>query len=153
MLCWWSTEQETNSKRALLQGEGRWGLKRPCVQWPQHCTFRQLGRDPPRDHLRNRTKVASGSCIHERETLLWKSSSAPMRVCSGKQYLTISLLGLCSPYGLGGSVQPPSLCALVRCWWSPELETTSKRALLRGEGGWGLKRPCGHWPQHTTLAC
>ena len=46
---------------------------------------------------------------------------------------------------------PPSLCALVICWWSPELETTSKHALLQGEGGWGLKRPCVHGPQHPTL--
>ena len=149
--CWWSPELETTSKRALLRGEGGWGLKRPCGHWPHHPTLPQLGREPLRAHLRSGTKLASGSCIHERETLLWKSSSAPMRVCSGKQYLTISLLGLCSPYGLGGSVLPPSLCALVICWWSPELETTSKHALLQGEGGWGLKRPCVHGPQHPTL--
>ena len=46
---------------------------------------------------------------------------------------------------------PTAPLALVLCWWSPELETNSKRALLRGEVGWGLKRPCVHWPQHPTL--
>ena len=87
VLCWWSQELETNTKRALLCGEGGWCLKRTRVQWPHFPNFRQLGRDPPRTHLKNGTKRASGSCIHESETLLGKPSSAPMRVCSGKQGL------------------------------------------------------------------
>ena len=151
MLARGSPELETNSKRALLQGEGGWGLKRPCVHWPQHPTLRLLGRDPPRAHLRKGTKRASGSCLLERETLLGKASSAPVRVCSAKQRLPVSPLGLCSPFGLGGSGLPPAPCAPVLGRGSPELETTSKRALLQGEGGWGLKRPCVHWPQHPTL--
>jgi len=61
VLWWWSLELETYSKRALLWGEGGWGLKRPCVQWPHQPNFRQLGRDPPRAHLRNGTKLSSGS--------------------------------------------------------------------------------------------
>ena len=77
VLCWWSLELDTNSKRALLQEEGRWGLKRPCVQWPHHPIFLQLGRDPPSAHLRKGTKLASGSCIHERETLLWETKLSP----------------------------------------------------------------------------
>ena len=97
VLCWWSLEMETNSKRALLQGEGGWGLKRPCVHWPQHPILCQLGRDPARAHLRKGTKLASGSCIRESETLLGKPSSAPMRVCSGKQRILVSPLGLCLP--------------------------------------------------------
>ena len=97
VLCWWSLELDTNSKRALLQEEGRWGLKRPCVHWPQNSTFRQLGRDPARAHLRKGTKLVSGSCIRESETLLGKPSSAPMRVCSGKQRVLVSPLGLCLP--------------------------------------------------------
>ena len=96
-LCWWSLEMETNSKRALLQGEGGWGLKRPCVQGPHQPNFRQLGRDPPRAHLRKGTKLASGSCIRESATLLGKPSSAPMRVCSGKQRFLVSALAHCSP--------------------------------------------------------
>ena len=127
------------------------GLKRPCVHWPQHPTLRLLGRAPPRAHLRKGTKRASGSCLLERETLLGKASSAPVRVCSAKQRLPVSPLGLCSPFGLGGSGLPPAPCAPVLGRGSPELETTSKRALLQGEGGWGLKRPCVHWPQHPTL--
>ena len=87
VLCWRSKELETTSKRALLHGEGGCGLQRPCVPWPLHPTLRQLGRDPPRTHLKNGTKRASGSCIHESETLLGKPSSAPMSVCSGKQGL------------------------------------------------------------------
>ena len=146
-----SLELETTSKRALLQGEGGWGLQRPCVHWPQHPTLRLLGRDPPRAHLRKGTKRASGSCLLERETLLGKASSAPVRVCSAKQRLPVSPLGLCSPFGLGGSGLPPAPCAPVLGRGSPELETTSKRALLQGEGGWGLKRPCVHWPHHPTF--
>ena len=90
-------ELETNSKRALLQGEGGWGLKRPCVHWPQHPTLCHLRRDPARDHLRKGTKLASGSCFRESETLLGKPSSALMRVCSGKQRFPVSPLGLCLP--------------------------------------------------------
>ena len=85
MLCWKSLELETYSNRALLWGEGGWGLKRPCVHWPQDPTFRQLGRDPPRALLRKGTELASGSCICESETLLRNPSSGPMRFCSGKQ--------------------------------------------------------------------
>ena len=47
VLCWWSSELDINSKHALLQGEGGWGLIRPCVHWPQHPILRQLGREPP----------------------------------------------------------------------------------------------------------
>ena len=72
LFCWWSLELETNSKRTLLQEEGGCGLKRPCVHWPHQPTFRQLGRDPPRAHLRKGTKLVSGSCIRESETLLGK---------------------------------------------------------------------------------
>ncbi len=46
VLCWWSLEMETNSKCALLCGEGGWGQKRPCVHGPHHPTFCQLGRNP-----------------------------------------------------------------------------------------------------------
>ena len=74
VLCWWSLEMETNSKCALLCGEGGWGQKRPCVHWPQQPTFCQLGRDPARAHLRKGTKLASGSCIRESATLLGKPS-------------------------------------------------------------------------------
>ena len=121
------------------------------MHWPQHPTLRLLGRDPPRAHLRKGTKRASGSCLLERETLLGKASSAPVRVCSAKQRLPVSPLGLCSPFGLGGSGLPPAPCAPVLGRGSPELETTSKRAPLRGESRCGLKRPCVHWPQHRKL--
>ena len=59
--------------------------------------FRQLGRDPPRDHLRKATKLASGSCIRESETLLGKPSSAPMPDSSGKQRILDSPLAHFSP--------------------------------------------------------
>ena len=97
VLCWWSLEMETNSKRALLQEEGGWGLKKPCVHWPQHPTLCPLWRDPARVDLRKGTKLASGSCIRESATLLGKPSSALMRVCSGKQCSPVSPLGLCLP--------------------------------------------------------
>ena len=62
---------------------------------PPH--FLEVGRDPARAHLRKGTKLASGSCIHESETLLGKPSSAPMLVCSGKHRFLVSPLGLCLP--------------------------------------------------------
>ena len=68
--------------------------KNACVHWPQHPTLCQLGRDPARAHLRKGTKLASGSCIRESATLLGKPSSAPMRVCSGKQRFHVSPLSL-----------------------------------------------------------
>ena len=74
VICWWSPELETTSKHALLQGEGGWGLKRPCVHGPHHPTFCQLGRNPARAHIRKGTKLASGSCIRESATLLGKPS-------------------------------------------------------------------------------
>ena len=64
-LCLWSLEMETNSKCALLCGEGGWGLKRPCVHWPHHPPFCQLGRNPARAHFRKGTKLTSGSCFRE----------------------------------------------------------------------------------------
>ena len=146
-----SLELETNSKRALLQGEGGWGLKTPCVHWPKHPTLCQLGRDPPRAHLRKGTNLASGSCIRQRETLRRKSSSAPMRVCSGKQRFQVSPLGVYLPYGQGESGLPLAPCALVLCWWSLELEFNSKRALFWGDCGSGLKRPGVHWPHKPNF--
>ena len=74
VLFWWSLEMETNSKCALLCGEGGWGQKRPCVHRPQQATFRQVGRDPARAHLTKGTKLASGSCFRESATLLGKPS-------------------------------------------------------------------------------
>ena len=152
VLCWWSLELELKTKRALVWGEGGWGLKRPRVHWPHYPNFRQLGRDPARAHLRKGTNLDSGSCIHESETLLGKSSSAPMRVCSGKQRFPVSHQGLCLPQGQGISGLPLAPWALVHCRSSLELETNSKRALLWGEGRWGLKGPCVHWPQHPNLS-
>ena len=73
---------------------------------------------PARAHLRKGTKLVSGSCILESEALLGKPSSAPMRVCSGKQRFLVSLLAHCSPYVLGGSGLPPAPWALVHGWWS-----------------------------------
>ena len=144
MLCRCSLELETKSKRALLLGRRRIGPEKALCALAPAPRFRQVGRDPPRAHLRKGTKRASGSCLLERETRLAKASSAPVRVCSAKQRLPVSPLGLCSPFGLGGSGLPPAPCAPLLGRGSPELETTSKRALLQGEGGWGLKRPCVH---------
>ena len=116
-------ELETNSKRALLQGEGGWGLKSPCVHWPHHPKFRYLGRDPARPHLRKGTKLASCSCIRECETLLRKRSSAPMRVCSGKQSILVSTPAISCPRakeGLGCLLLPVHwCCAGGRRRWKP----------------------------------
>ena len=85
--------------------------------------FRQVGRDPPRAHLRKGTKLASGSCICESETLLGKPGSAPMRVCSGKHCFPVSPLGLYLPYGQGRSgclLLPVHWCFAGGRWsWKP----------------------------------
>ena len=47
---------------------------------------------PSYGHLIKGTKLASGNCIRERETLLGNPNSAPMRVCSGKQRFRVSPL-------------------------------------------------------------
>ena len=49
--------------------------------------------------------------------------------------------------GQRGSGLPLAPWALLLCWWSPELETHSKRGLLRGEAGGGTKMPSGRRPQ------
>ena len=121
------------------------------MHWTQNPTLCHRGSNPARVDLRKGAKLASGSCFRESETLLGQPSSAPMRVCSGKQRVLVSPLGLCLHYGQGRSGLPPAPWAMVLCCWSLELETNSKRALLQEEGGWGLKRPCVHWPQHPTL--
>ena len=120
------------------------------MHWPRNPIFRQLGRFPPRAHHRKGTKLASRSCIHESETLLVKRSSAPIRVCSGNQRFPISPLDLSLPWARRVWLRPAPW-ALALCWWSLEMETNSKRALLQGEGGWGMKRPCVPWPQHPTF--
>ena len=107
--------------------------------------------EPTRAHLRKGTKLASGSGLLERETLLGKASSAPLCVCSAKQRLPVLSLGLCLHFRRGGPGLPPAPCSPVLGQVSPELETNSKRAVLQGEGRWGLKRPFVHWPQHPSL--
>ena len=47
---------------------------------------------------------------------------------------------------------PTAPLALVLCWWSLEMETNSKCALLCGEGGWGQKRPVGTGPNTPHFA-
>ena len=94
-------------------GRRRMGPEKTCVHWPQPPTLCQVGREPARSHLRKGTKLASGSCTRESETLLGKPSSAAMRVCSGKQRFLLSPLGLCLPQEQGGSGLPPAPWALV----------------------------------------
>ena len=45
--------------------------------------------------------------------------------------------------GQSGSGLPLAPWALMLCFWSPELETHSKRVLLHGEAGVGRKMPSG----------
>ena len=70
----------------------------------------------------------------QRETGLGEQTSAPMRLGSGSQRLPSSHLALSSPYVPGGSGLPLAPWALLLGWWSPQLETNSKRLLLRREG-------------------
>ena len=70
----------------------------------------------------------------QRETGLGEQTSTPMRLGSESQRLPSSHLALCSPSGQGGSGLPLAPWALLLGWWSPQLETYSKRLLLWGEG-------------------
>ena len=56
----------------------------------QHPTLSQLGRDPDRAYLRNGPKLASGSWILRRETVLGEQTSALMHLFSGKLCLPSS---------------------------------------------------------------
>ena len=102
-------------QRCSTSGRRRMGPEKAlCARAPpaQLC---QLGRDPARAHLRKGTKLASGSCICESETLLGNPGSAPMRVCSGKRCFPVSPLGLYLPYGQGLSGLPAAPFTLVVC--------------------------------------
>ena len=70
----------------------------------------------------------------QRETGLGEQTSAPMQLGSGSQRLASSHLALSSPYVLGGSGLPLAPWALLLGWWSPQLETISKRVFIRGRG-------------------
>ena len=96
-------------------------------------TLSQLGRESRRAYLSNGTKLASRSCILQRETVLGEQTSAPMRFGSGSQRLPSSHLALGSPNGQGGSGLPLAPWALLLGWCSPEVETKSTHVLPRGE--------------------
>jgi len=65
LLCWWSPELETHSKRVLLRGEAGVGLKMPSGRRPQQSSRSQLGSSAPRPYLTHGSKHHLGSCILE----------------------------------------------------------------------------------------
>ena len=75
-------------------GRRRMGPEKSLCALPQHPILCQLGRDPPRAHLRKGTNLASGNCIRDRETFLGKPSSPTMSVCSGMHRFPVSPLSL-----------------------------------------------------------
>ena len=71
-------------------------VKALCALAPApHPLPAREGRSKGPSHKRH--KIASGSCFRESETTLGNPSSAPMRVCSGKQRFLVSPLAHCSP--------------------------------------------------------
>ena len=66
LLCWWSPELESHSKRVLLRGEAGVFTKMSSGGWPHHTSRSQLGSSAPRPHLTHRSKLYSGSSILER---------------------------------------------------------------------------------------
>ena len=54
--------------------------------------------------------------------------------------------------GQRGSGLPLAPWALLLCWWSPEVESHSKRVPLREYTGVGKKMNSGRWPQQTSGA-
>ena len=97
LLCWWSPELESHSKRVLLRGEAGVARKMPSGQWLQQSTQGQLGNLAPRPHLMLRCILHSGCCIRESSTLLGEETTATMRLCSAKQRFPFSPLALWSP--------------------------------------------------------
>ena len=89
-----------------------------CALAPAHHILPAM-EGPTKAHLRKGTKLASGSCVGENETLLGKPSSAPMRVCSGKQCFLVSLQAIaCHRYkvGLGCLLLPVHWCFAGGRW-------------------------------------
>ena len=70
----------------------------------------------------------------QRETGHGEQTSAPMRLGSGSLRLPSSHIALSSPKCEGGSGLILTPWALLLGWWSPQLETNSKRLFLRREG-------------------
>ena len=85
LLCWGSRVPETHSPWVLLRGEAGLGAQRPSAPRPQPCPLSQLGRSAPRPLRTDGPKLASGSCILQRESLLGQQTTAPTRLGSGKQ--------------------------------------------------------------------
>ena len=86
-----------------------------------------------------------------------------VRLCSGNNHnphapwLRKATLAFFSPSALvsrgqRGAGLPLAPWALLLCWWSPEVETHSKRVLLPSEAGIGTKMATGRWPQQTPRA-
>ena len=107
--CWGCRVPETHSPRVLLRGEAGLGARRPSVPRPQPCPLSQLGRSAPRPSRTNGPKLASGSCILQRETLLGQQTTAPTRLGSRKQRKPFSPPAHSSPLGEPGLGCPSSL--------------------------------------------
>ena len=108
---------------ALLQGEGGWGLKRPCVHWPKHPTFCQLGRNPARAHFRKGTKLTSGSCFRE-VTLSSGNQAQPQCVFAHESRAFSFVPWVCAcpraKEGLGCLLLPGHWCCDGGRWsWKP----------------------------------
>ena len=108
-------------------------MKRPCGLRPQPPTLSQLGRDPPRASLRNGRNLTPRSCILQKENVLGKKTSAPMRRFrnAGIAYFSPSPRLPIVPWSVWAA--SGSVTLLLGCR-SLQLETNSKRVLLRGEG-------------------
>ena len=85
LLCWGFPAPESHSPRVLLRGEAGLGARRPSAPRPQPCPLSPLGGSALRSCGKGDPKRASWSCILQRETLLGQQTTAPTRLCSGKQ--------------------------------------------------------------------
>ena len=104
-----------------------------------------------RAHLTKGTKLASGSCVRESETLFGKPSSAPMRVCSGKQCFPVfsprSMLALGPRRFWAASCYLCTGALLVVVGAGNQLQTCS----TLGRRRMGPEKALSVWPQHPTL--
>ena len=150
-LCWWSPELGSHSKRDLLRGEAGVGTKRLLGSGPSKYQYpsMELRTEAPSHPLLKILfrELHSGKVDSPQGTN--HSPNAPL--------LSKATLAFFSPsplvsIGQRGSGLPLAPWALLLCWWSPEVESHSKRVPLREYTGVGKKMNSGRWPQQTSGA-
>ena len=97
LLCWGSQAPEIHFPWVLLRGEAGLGSRRPSATRPQPCHLSQHVRSVPRHRLSDGPKLASGSCILQRERILGQHTTASTSHGAGHQPKLVAPPGLLTP--------------------------------------------------------